>query len=140
MQGFNQYVRSDMCESMVELYRIHAEIDRRKLLFLRILCSLAPSAAALQIFLYKLFMCTDSRNHDSGFIADIFQTLIKYNLQHYLITYTDKLEFPSKSKWKRIINKSVFEYERSQWEHRVSNGSDCDRFKILHSKISAASL
>ena len=38
VQGFNQYIRSDMCESMVGLYRIHVEIDRRKLLFLRRLC------------------------------------------------------------------------------------------------------
>ena len=71
----------------------------------------------------------------TGFIADMFQTLIKYSIQHYLITYIDKLEFPSESQWKRIINKSVFEYEQSQWGHRVSNDNDFDRFKILHSKI-----
>ena len=34
VQGFHQYVRSDMCESMLGIYRIKVEIDRRKLLFL----------------------------------------------------------------------------------------------------------
>ena len=140
VQGFNQYVRSDMCESMVGLYRIDAEIDRRKLLFLRRLCSLASNAVALQILLYKLFLYQDTRTKISGFVLDICQILRKYNLECYLNTYIQTLVFPTKSQWKRIVSESVSSYEQSQWNIRVSSDNDFERFKIIHTEMRVAGI
>ncbi|MEW8545051.1 MAG: reverse transcriptase family protein, partial [Candidatus Thiodiazotropha sp.] len=140
IQGFHQYVRSDMCESMVGLYRIQAEIDRRKLLFFRRLCTLSSNTLATQIFLFKLFMYLDSGGSDSGFTSDIWLLLSKYNLTHYIASYLNTMELPSKLQWKHVVNKAVFEYEQRQWLLRVNSDADFERFKILQSKIGIASL
>ena len=129
-----------MCESMVGLYRIDSEIDRRKLLFLRRLCSLAPNAVTLQIFLYKLFLYQDTRTKISGFVLDICHILRKYNLECYLNTYIQTLVFPTKSQWKRIVSESVSSYEQSQWNIRVSSDNDFERFKIIHTEVGVAGI
>ena len=140
VQGFHQYVRSDMCESMLGLYRMEAEIDRRKLLFFRRLCTFPPNALALQIFLFKLFMYVDNNSYDSWFTSDIWLLLSKYNLIHYITTYINTMELPSKLQWKRIVNKAVYEYEQTKWLRRANSDTDFERFKILHSNIGIASL
>ena len=79
IQGFNNYVRSDICESMVGIYRLTAEIDRRKMLFLHKLCTMKANNLTKQIFLYKLFFHSDGTGHScSGYIPDILTLLERY--------------------------------------------------------------
>ncbi|MEW8546047.1 MAG: reverse transcriptase family protein [Candidatus Thiodiazotropha sp.] len=138
-QGFHPYVRSDMCEAMVGLFRIQAEVDRRKLLFLRSLCDLSYKTVSNQLFLFKLFMFLDY-GIDSGFIGDIIRIMSTYNLQHFLYQYVQTLHFPNKRTWKTVVNKAIYQYEQSQWHQRIYNDSDFTIFRQLQPKVGLASV
>ena len=70
---------------MLGLYRMEAELDRRKLLFFRRLCTFSPNTLALQIFLFKLVMYVDNNSYDSGFTSDIW--LLPYTLYYHVYKY-----------------------------------------------------
>ena len=65
---------------------------------------------------------------------------MQYGLDNYLYTYINNLVFQTKSQRKHINNKSVFAYEQSQWDLRVSSDNDFDRFYMIHMEISVASI
>ena len=133
IQGFNMYVRSDICESMVGLFRLTAEIDRRKMLFLYKLCTLPPKSLTKQIFLYKLFFHSDGSNNPcSGYIPDIMTLLKKYNLNQVIEKYIKDTYFPSKLSWKIMVNKAVHDKENMLLMERLNMNNDFDRFKTLH--------
>ena len=137
IQGFNPYVRSDMCESMLGLYNLMAEVNRRKLLFLGKLCTLPSSSVPNQLFYLRLFLFFDGYK-DSGFMSDIWAILGKYGLSQYVRDFVNKLEFPSLRQWKQIVNKTVFQTEEQLWLHRVNNDPDFMRFCQLHDNIHIA--
>ena len=126
-----------MCESMLGLYKLTAEIDRRKLLFLGKLCILPSSSLPNQIFYLRLFLFFDGYT-DSGFMADIWVILKKYGLSHYLRDLVNTLDFPTARQWKRIVNKTVFQKEEQAWLQRVQNDPDFTRFRQLHNSIQIA--
>ena len=139
IQGFHPYVRTDMCESMLGLIRLQAEIDRRKLLFLRSLCEMPHRSVPSRIFQFKLFMYLD-HGIDNGFIADIFAVLTRYNLVDYVTKYVQALQFPGKYAWKRIVNRAIFNYERNLWQERINTDIDFIRFKHLQLTIAPATI
>ena len=77
IQGFHRFVRADMCESMLGLLRLQAEIDRRKLLFLQSLCDTPYRSVPNGVFHFKLFMYID-HGIDNGFTAEIFRITISW--------------------------------------------------------------
>ena len=139
IQGFNKYVRTDMCESMVGTMSLSVEVERRKLLFLGTLCGLSHSSVPNRLFHFKLYMYLD-HGIDSGFVSDIFSILTKYNLSDHLHHYVRTLQFPGKFSWKRIVNSAVSRYENNQWCCRIDRDPDFTRFKRLHLSISPASI
>ena len=134
IQGFNPYVRSDMCESMLGLYNLMAEVNRRKLLFLGKLCTLPSSSVPNQLFNLRLFLFFDGYK-DSGFMSDKWAILGKYGLSQYVRDFVNKLEFPSLRQWKQIVKKTVFQTEELLWPNRVNNYPDFTRFCQLHVTI-----
>ena len=82
IQGFNQYVRADMCESMLGLYNLVGKVKRRKLLFVGKL-TLPPYSVPNQIFYLRYFMYFEQYN-DPGFMADVRKILIQYGLNQFL--------------------------------------------------------
>ena len=139
IQGFNMYVRSDMCESMVGLYRLTAEIDRRKMLFLHKLCTLLSKSLTKQIFLYKLFFHSDDSNNPcTGYIPDILTLLKKYNLNYVIETYIQDTHFPSKLSWKIMVNKAVADVENRLLHERLNLCNDFKRFRTQHERYESA--
>ena len=139
IQGFNKYVRTDMCESMVGTMSLSVEVERRKLLFLGTLCGLSHSSVPNRLFHFKLYMYLD-HGIDSGFVSDIFSILTKYNLSDHLQHYVRTLQFPGKFSWKRTVNSAITRYENNQWCCRMDRDLDFTRFKRLHLSIFPASI
>ena len=137
IQGFHRFVRTDMCESILGLLRLPAEIDRRKLLFLQSLCDMHYRSVPNRIFHFKLFVYID-HGTDNGFIADIFRILYIYRLHEHFIQYAQTLQFPGKHAWKRIENNAISSYELNLWQQRVN--TDNNFIRQLQLTISPATL
>ena len=100
IQKFHIRTRSDICESMVGLKPIQAEIDKRKLLFLGKLCTMPVENLTKSIFRKRIFYFIH-RNETGrpcyGFIPDIYSILQKYELTENLTEFVNNVEFPIKS-------------------------------------------
>ncbi|MES9884793.1 MAG: reverse transcriptase family protein, partial [Sedimenticola sp.] len=133
IQNFKKLTRSDMCESMLGMQSITAEVDRRKLLFLQKLCDSHSSTISSNIFHYKLNMYRNQRLHKmTGYIPDIHRLLNKYKLSDHLRTYIETLTFPTKYTWKGIVNIAVKTKHESDRQMRMNTDSDFSRFRQLH--------
>ncbi len=133
IQGFPQRTRSDICESMLGLKRITAEIDKKKLMFLYKIMSLPGPAISRNIFFRKLYMfMVDSVTVNSGFVPDICKLLTKYRLEYILQSYN---HLPPKCAWKRDVDVAVTAYEHSLWRQRLDSDADFSRFRRLHTAI-----
>ena len=85
-------------------------------MFFHKILSLPGRALTKHIFLRRLFLhlhrtmssCTVKH---LGFIPDLKRILLKYKLNEYLENVIMGLQLPSKYCWKRIIGKSVRNYE-----------------------------
>ena len=75
IQGFPTQTRSDICESMLGLYRLSSEVDKRKLIFLHKLLSLPHESIAKSIFMrrYLIFV------QHPMYVRDSFQTPRAYS-------------------------------------------------------------
>lgn len=70
-----------MCESMFGLYFIVLEIDKRKLVFFGKLCKFDINCLMKNIFLFRLCdFLQDGNKLFFGFLKDIYEILVKYNL------------------------------------------------------------
>ena len=139
IQGFHPYVRTDMCEPMVGLMRLQAEVDRRKLLFLRSLCDMSYNSVPNRIVHFKLLIFLDHAI-DSEFTADICSILSRYNLLDHLTQYAKTLVFPGKQSWKRVVSSAISHHELNLWQERVNLDNDFIRFRQLQFTISPATI
>ena len=110
------------------------EVNRRKLLFLRKLCTLPPYSVPNQIFYLRYFMYFEQDN-TTGFMADIWKILIKYGLNQFLTEFINTLNFPTKQQWKKLVNKTVFQTEECLWHNRVESDTDFQRYNKLQDGI-----
>ena len=140
IQGFNIRTRSDICESMLGLYRLSAEVEKRKLMFVHKILQMSNASITQKLFIRKYFLYIS--NNDSvklGFIPDICSLLHKYNLQYLVNNFTNnQCEIPSKYAWKCIVKKAVYSKETILWKARLSIDSDFMYFKLLQEDIKPA--
>ena len=108
VQNFSRSTRSDMCESMLGIFRISSEIERRKLLFFNRLCNLDYDTLTKQLFVRRLFQyTTSSRKRMLGFVPDAVSLLRKYSLDNVVCLFLKDGVIPNKLQWKRQINTLV---------------------------------
>jgi len=128
------HTRSDMAESMVGLNRLPPRIESRKLQFLHKIITLPAGSVSRNIFIRKLILFINDQSLVSlGYIPDICQLLLKYNLQG--ITNNLLLPepcIPSKRQWKTLVKNAIDNNESGLWNQRMSTDSDFTFFCILH--------
>lgn len=64
------------------------------------------------------------------------KTLRSYNLCEYLTEYLKSGFFPSKYKWKSIVNNAVYNQQSDNWRKRINVDDDFVRFRNIHKTIS----
>ena len=140
IQGFNIRTRSDMCESMLGLCRLSAEVEIRKLLFVHKILLMQNESITHKLFIRKYLLYISNNNSIKfGFIPDICALLQKYNLQFLVNDFTNKrCELPSKYFWKRIVKKAVYSKEKLMWQERLRADSDFIYFRLLQKDIKPA--
>ena len=135
IQGFHVRTRSDMCESMLGLFRLSSEIDKRKLMFIYKILSLPSHTVSKNIFLRRYFTyISHSNNNARGFIPDICKLLLKYNLEYIINTFILSQKLPTKYEWKKVVKIKVSQLEHSLWQERLGE-NDFTRFKGLQTGI-----
>lgn len=124
--------RSDMCEQLMDILPIHAEIDARKLMFLGRLCNMSTLCLSKQIFISRLFsFLTQLVADPRGFIPDIIDILRKYNLHTYLLTWMTTGTFPHKYSWKTIVRSTINDFHIQQRQIRMLMDPDFHRFNSV---------
>ena len=132
MQSLSKRTRTDAALSLLGVYPIELEIDSRKLTLFGQMCRLNSNSWVKNVFLNRLTsFTTHSNGRQTGFIADIFRLLGKYQLRHVLEAYLESSIFPSKFAWKRILKSTLHESAISSWHNRIHT-QDFSRFTALH--------
>ena len=127
---------------MVGLYRLTAEVERRKLMFIHKILHMPNDSVSQRPFLRNyLIYITDKTKVKLGFIPDICSLLCKYNLQYIVNDYIrNPALLPSKYTWENIVKRAVYDNEKLLWNERINVDSDFEYFKILHCDIKPAML
>ena len=71
------------------------------------LCKLPSKYLAKQIFVNRLIRFVNIDRQKQGFIPDMYRILQYYDLLHVFYTFIESGIFPSKSKWKKILQTKV---------------------------------
>ena len=129
--------RTAMCQTLLGVGSLIGDVDKRKLMFFHKILSLPERALTKQIFLRRLFLhqhrtmssCTVKH---LGFIPDLKRILLKYKLNEYLENVIMGLQLPSKYCWKRIIDKSIRNYEMNQLNILYAVDSEFSRYRKIH--------
>ncbi|CAG2233240.1 unnamed protein product [Mytilus edulis] len=136
IQGLPRRTRTDMCLSLIGWLNLDSFINERKLLFFGRICNLPQRAISFRILVRKLFELKyfnqEYTNCASDFSKDCVDILYKYHLSDYLTKFMDSGHFPSQRIWKRIVHRSIFEYELKEWQQRINIDSDFNIFKKIH--------
>ena len=137
IQGYGIRTRSDIAESMLGLYRLCSEIDKRKLLFLHKVLSLPSNCLTKEIFIRKYYLYVSSKSAVSyGFIPDVCKLLQKYNLTEVLNhSIMDIEKLPNSCIWKNIVKNCIVLHESEQWDQRLSMHNDFMFFRVLQTNI-----
>ena len=61
--------------------------------------------------------------------------MCKYQLLNHLTEFFNTSIFPSKDTWKRIVKKSVFDFEESKWQAQILSSSDICHFLKFHPNL-----
>ncbi len=110
-----------------------AQIDMRKLRFLHRLCTCSNELLVKQIFNFRLFQYfTRGCQSQTGFIPNICNILVKYELMSGLQRYMSTGVFLSKHAWKIQTRFNIDTYHKSVWQNEFVNNAKYDRFKSLH--------
>ena len=132
MQSLSKRTRTDAALSLLGVFPIELEIDSRKLTLFGQMCRLNSNSWVKNQFLNRLTsFTTHSNGRQTGFIADIFRLLGKYQLRHVLEAYLESSIFPSKFAWKRILKSTLHKSAISSWHNRIQT-QDFSRFTALH--------
>ena len=129
-----------MCESMLGLYRLSAEVEKRKLMFVHKILTMSHESITQKFFIRKyLLYISDTNDIKLGFIPDICSLLNKYNLQYLINDFVNKsCQVPSKYAWKCSVKKAIYTLETQLWRERLGLDSDFKYFRILHADIKPA--
>jgi hypothetical protein len=63
-----------------------------------------------------------------GFISDVIDVFLTYNLLNYLQTWLTNCLFPSKYIWEKNVRSALSTHQKTQRDHRMINDSDFHRF------------
>ena len=125
---------------MLGLYRLSAEVEKRKLMFVHKILLMSHESITQRLFIRKyLLYIADNNKVKLGFIPDICSILSKYNLQYLINDFVNKsCQVPSKYAWKCIVKRAIYSLETHLWKERLSLDSDFKFFRILHVDIKPA--
>ncbi len=104
---------------LLGLWSIGAEIDKRKLLFLRRLICASEYCLHRRVFMIRLIRWKWNPDEITGFIPDLIGILRKYSLWEYMDNFLQSGDFPSKSEWKKLVMESIKHVENESWKMKV---------------------
>ena len=137
IQGFKRSTRSDMCESMLGLHKLHCDITIRKFMFLYKLLTLDSKTISRNIFLRRFYSYLSTPNVVMfGFIPDICALLYRYGLLSFIKdVLTNPALLSTKCTWKRNIKGLVYSTAENEWIMRLWDCDDFECFRKLQIKV-----
>ena len=111
------------------------------LMFLYKILSLPNAAISKCIFVRRyLKYIQPNTTVKKGFIPDICELMLKYNLTFVIKDFFSTNCLPSKNSWKMIVSNAIKHKESILWRQRLQNDSDFCRFKEIHAEIYPSSI
>jgi hypothetical protein len=100
---------------LLGLWTVGAEIDKRKLLFLRRLICASEDCVYRRVFMIRLNRWRWNPNKITGFVPDLVGILQKYCLWEYMDNFLQSGNFPFKSEWKKTVIENINHTEIELW-------------------------
>ena len=107
---------------LLGLHSIKTEISKRKLYLLDKIIYSSSSLSLRKLFIRKLVTWKWKQNNCTmtGFVPDIIKLLVKANLFSYITEFLQKDYFPTKTTWKKIVKKAVYENDHCEWVDKIA--------------------
>ena len=124
MQGSPPCTRSEAATGNIGLWTISGHIDKMKLAFLHKMMFSPPSSVHKAMFINRLFSYIYSVvEKPCGFIPDVVQLLVKYELVYLLEDYINEGWVPSHEVWKKLISEKMNDHQTNIWKAGI--GEKC---------------
>ncbi|CAB4017039.1 Hypothetical predicted protein [Paramuricea clavata] len=101
---------------LLGLWTVGAEIDKRKLLFLRRLICASENCVHRRVFMIRLNRWRWNPNKITGFVPELVRILQKYCLWEYMDNFLQSGNFPNKSEWKKTVIENINHTEIEFWK------------------------
>ena len=113
---------------LLGLRSIKTEISKRKLYLLGRIINSSSSLAHRKLFIRKLVTWKWKQNNCTmtGFVPDIIKLLGKANLFSYITEFLQKDYFPTKTTWKKIVKKAVYENDHCEWVDKIARKKELE--------------
>lgn len=107
LQDIGRQTRTCVAQGLIGSFSLQNEVHKRKATFFGQLCRLDTYFAVKRLFVKRLisYYCFEGKNY--GFISDIIRLLQFYNLEHFLTGYLNFGKFPTKYRWKKLLNEQL---------------------------------
>ena len=107
---------------LLGLRSIKTEISKRKLYLLGRIINSSSSLARRKLFIRKLVTWKWKQNNCTmtGFVPDIIKLLVKANLFRYITEFLQEDYFPTKTTWKKIVKKAIYENDHCEWVDKIA--------------------
>ena len=113
---------------LLGLHSIKTEISKWKLYLLRRIINSSSSLAHRKLFIPKLVTWKWKQTNCmmTGFIPDIIKLLVKVNLFSYITEFLQKDYFSTKTTWKKIVKKAVYENDHCEWVDKTARKKELE--------------
>ena len=110
------FAPSSLLLKLSGLYSIEAEIDLKRLMFFgRLITEPKMAPAVRSLFSSRLDSFCNANTTSRGVLANICDSLHKYDLFHYLELWFRESIFPTYSNWKTIVKTKILKKEADDW-------------------------
>ncbi|XP_021371962.1 uncharacterized protein LOC110462348 isoform X2 [Mizuhopecten yessoensis] len=112
-----------------------SEVERRKLLFWNKLCLGGPKFLWKTLFIIRLcqFMYGSSSTTQIGFLPDIYNIMVKFNIESFINDYVLNIFVPPMLCWKRFINRFIYDFYYIRWTDKLNTRDEHKRYAAIHS-------
>ena len=114
LHGFNWRTHDEIVRGLLGWQSIIGYIDKMKLLFVH---RLVKSTGIIKyVFLNQIYMYIVSGVTQKSITCDLYNVLVKYDLDQYILRYMYGGVFPQKMPWKSMIKEQILKSEQQKWE------------------------
>jgi exonuclease III len=134
IQGVHRRTHNEIVLGLLGWHTIEGTIDQMKLNFIGKLVLMKPSNITKRVFLHEIYNSMLTVSDRKTITSNLVQTMHKYSMFKYLMTYLSGGEFPVKRAWKSLVKEHVYVVELEKWTSGLIQ-KDVYRYRRVQPKL-----